>query len=245
MKKIHINCDLGEGAAFDAQLMPFLSACNIACGGHAGDEESIRRTIALAIANNVEVGAHPSYPDRENFGRKSLEISAEDLKASIKSQVKLLQKIAGERGVKLTHVKPHGSLYNDAAKEEKIAQLVLDSLSDIEGDFSLYAPFGSVISRLAKGKFKVVFEAFADRNYTQDLQLVSRANPEAVLHEKEAVFRHIFSMYSEGKIKAINDEEIYIKADTFCLHSDTKNSVEILKFLDLKLQENNIKIAKL
>ncbi|MDT0644333.1 5-oxoprolinase subunit PxpA [Zunongwangia sp. F363] len=245
MKKIHINCDLGEGATFDAELMPHISACNIACGGHAGDEESIRKTIHLAIENNVEIGAHPSYPDKENFGRNSLNISAEDLKASIKKQVKLVQKIAEQKGVKVTHVKPHGALYNDAAKNKKIAELVLESLNEVEGDFSLYAPFGSVISKLAEGKIKVVFEAFADRNYNPDLSLVSRSKKHAIIHEKEAVFEHVFRMYSEGKIQMESGEELPIKADTFCVHSDTENAVEILQFLQQKLRDKNVKLAKI
>ncbi|MDT0678373.1 5-oxoprolinase subunit PxpA [Autumnicola musiva] len=242
MKEIHINCDLGEGGDFDAELMPLISACNIACGGHAGNSVSISRTIDLAIANNVEIGAHPSYPDKENFGRKSLKLPDEDLIASIIEQVKLVKKIAEEKGGKISHVKPHGALYNDAAKNKKTAEIVLDSLRQIEGDFTLYAPYNSIISRLAKPEIKVVFEAFADRNYNADLSLVYRSKPNAIIHQEEAVFKHVFQMFSEGKIRNGNESEINIKADTFCLHSDTKNSVQILSFLNKNLLDRNVKI---
>ena len=115
MNYIHINCDLGEGGHYDQELMPLISACNIACGGHAGTLESMHQTVMLALENKVEIGAHPSYPDKENFGRISMEISAEDLKLSIVAQILSLKQIAEAEGGKLTHIKPHGALYNDAA----------------------------------------------------------------------------------------------------------------------------------
>ncbi|MDT0645973.1 5-oxoprolinase subunit PxpA [Zunongwangia sp. F260] len=244
MKKIHINCDLGEGGEYDDKLMPLISACNIACGGHAGNQETISRTIDLAIANNVEIGAHPSYPDKENFGRKSMLISEEELEESIINQVQLVQRIAAEKGAEMIHIKPHGALYNDAAKNEKVAKIVLNSLSKIGGNCALYAPYNSVISKLAKGEINVVFEAFADRNYNEDFSLVSRSDPQAVLHQKEDVFQHVFYMFSEEKVATLSGVKKNFKAYTFCLHSDTKNAVEILQYLDRKLVKMNIKIQK-
>ncbi|MDT0686630.1 5-oxoprolinase subunit PxpA [Autumnicola psychrophila] len=244
MKKIHINCDLGEGGAYDDKLMPFISACNIACGGHAGNLETISRTIDLAIENNVEIGAHPSYPNKENFGRKSMLISEEELEESIINQVQLVQRIAAEKGAEIIHIKPHGALYNDAAKDEKVAKIVLNSLGKINGNYALYAPFNSVISKLARGKIKVNFEAFADRNYNEDFSLVSRSDPQAVLHQKEAVFQHVFYMFSEEKVATLRGAKKSFKADTFCLHSDTKNAVEILHYLQQKLKDKDIQIKK-
>ncbi|MDT0688193.1 5-oxoprolinase subunit PxpA [Salegentibacter sp. F188] len=244
MRKIHINCDLGEGGEYDEELMPLISACNIACGGHAGDEEIIRKTIDLAIANNVEIGAHPSYPDKENFGRKSMIISEEKLEESVRNQVELVQRITAEKGVEVTHIKPHGALYNDAAKDEKIAKIILNSIRKTGSNYVLYAPYNSVISKLAKGEFKVILEAFADRNYNEDFSLVSRSKSQAVLHEKEDVFHHVFAMFSEEKMVALNGVKKDFKADTFCLHSDTKNAVEILNYLQLKLKGKNIEIKK-
>ncbi|SKB38378.1 UPF0271 protein [Salegentibacter holothuriorum] len=242
MKKIHINCDLGEGGDFDADLMPHISACNIACGGHAGNLDTMQQTIKLAVENNVEIGAHPSYPDKENFGRKPINISAEELQRSIVAQILSLKQLAEAEGVKLTHVKPHGALYNEAAKEEKTAQIIIDSLLEFDQNLALFCPLNSVIAKLAKWKIPIVFEAFADRNYNPDYSLVSRSKPNALISEKEAVFEHLFSMFSEGKITCENGAKISCNATTFCLHSDTPNSVEIINFLQKKFTEHNIKI---
>lgn len=242
MKEIDINCDLGEGGNYDHLLMPLISSCNIACGGHAGDLKTMEKTVDLAIANNTNIGAHPSYPDKENFGRSSIDISAGALKESIQNQIISLQNIAEKKGTKLHHVKPHGALYNDAAKDEKIAQIIIESLLEIGGDFSLFVPLNSVISEVAKGKINVIFEGFADRNYEADYSLVSRSKSNAVIEEKEAIFEHVFSMFQQQKIIAENGQILPCKATTFCLHSDTKNSVEILRFLHQKFSEENTKI---
>lgn len=245
MNYIHINCDLGEGGKYDAELMPLISACNIACGGHAGTLESMHQTVILAMENKVEIGAHPSYPDKENFGRISMEISPEDLKLSIVAQILSLKQIAEAEGGKLTHIKPHGALYNDAAKDENIAGIVVDAILEFEENFPVYSPQDSVISKLAEGKIKVIYEAFADRNYSQNYSLVSRSEPGALITQKELVFQHLFSMYSHRKISCENGQELACNATTFCLHSDTPDSVEILKYLHQKLGENNIKILRL
>lgn len=242
MKEIHINCDLGEGGDFDAALMSHISACNIACGGHAGNLETMRDTIRLAIENNVEIGAHPSYPDKENFGRQPMDISSEELKRTVVAQILSLKQLAEADGVKLTHVKPHGALYNEAVKDEKTAKIIVDAMLEFDQNLALFCPQNSVISNLAMGKIPVVFETFADRNYNTNYQLVSRSKPNALITEKEAVFKHVFSMFSEGKIHCENGEKLECKAGTFCLHSDTPNSVEIMLFLRKKFAENSIKI---
>lgn len=242
MQYIHINCDLGEGGENDAELMPMISACNIACGGHAGTVDSMYKTVALALEHNVEIGAHPSYPDKNNFGRESIEIPAEELKRSLVAQILSLKQIVESEGGKLSYIKPHGALYNDAAKDQDIARVVLDSVLEFGSDFNLFVPEKSVISSLEKGEIKLVLEAFADRNYNPDFSLVSRKNPGALITEKEAVFEHLFRMFSEGKIRCENGSEIVSNAETFCLHSDTPNAVEILQFLQIKLEEKGIKI---
>ncbi|MBE7639318.1 5-oxoprolinase subunit PxpA [Salegentibacter sp. BLCTC] len=242
MKEIHINCDLGEGGEFDAALMPHISACNIASGGHAGNLDTMQQTIKLAVEHGVEIGAHPSYPDKENFGRKTMEISAEELQRSIIAQILSLKQLAEAEGVKLTHVKPHGALYNEAAKDEKTAQIIIDSLLEFDQKIALFCPLNSVISKLARGKIPIVFEAFADRNYNPDYSLVSRSKSNALISQKEAVFEHLFSMFFEGKITSDNGSKISCSATTFCLHSDTPNSVEIMSFLEQKFAEHNVKI---
>lgn len=245
MKYIHINCDLGEGGENDAELMTLISACNIACGGHAGTVESMRETVALAIKNRVEIGAHPSYPDKENFGRISLEIHPEDLKRSIVAQIISLKQITESEGGKLVHIKPHGALYNDAATNEKIAEIVLNAIEEFDEDLPIYAPENSIISHLAKGRNKVIYEAFADRNYEDNYQLVSRQKNNALITEKEKVFDHLLEMFLEGKITGVTGRKIDCAANTFCLHSDTPNAIQILNFLEEKLRENNIHIFKI
>ncbi|MCF4102576.1 5-oxoprolinase subunit PxpA [Gillisia sp. M10.2A] len=241
---IHINCDLGEGGDFDAQLMPFISACNIACGGHAGTSKSMYETVCLANLNKVEIGAHPSYPDKENFGRLSLQISKKDLKDSLQHQIFNLQNIVQSQGAKISHFKAHGALYNDAAKDEKIADLLIDFLLEFDDNLPLFVPQNSVIYERGKNKIPMIFEAFADRNYNDDYSLVSRSESHALITQKEEVFKHVYSMIYQHKIICENEREIDCYAGTFCIHSDTPNSVEILQYLTCKLQENNLKIKK-
>ncbi|MDR5590668.1 5-oxoprolinase subunit PxpA [Christiangramia sp. SM2212] len=241
-KTIHINCDLGEGGKFDEELMPLISACNIACGGHAGNLETMHRTVRLAMEHNVEIGAHPSYPDRENFGRNHLEMSEDDLKLSIEGQILSLKQIAESEGGKLTHVKFHGALYNDAAIDENIARIVLECLEELGVDFKLYVPVNSKISELGMGKFHLFFEAFADRNYNENYSLVSRSENAALITKEEEVFQHVFSIYNDEKITTFSGKKITGKADTFCLHSDTPSSVEIIQFLHKKLAQKGVEV---
>ena len=240
MKKIHINCDLGEGGEHDKELMPLISACNVACGGHAGTVETMQHTVDLAMKHNVEIGAHPSYPDKENFGRISFSMDPEELKRSLVAQILSLKQIAEAEGATLSHVKPHGALYNDAQKDENIAALVIESILEFNDPLPLYAPENSAISKLAEGKLKVVFEAFADRKYHADGSLVSRSKPGAVLTKKEEVYEQLSRMIFDSEILCINGQTIPCNATTFCIHSDTENSVEILKYVNEKFQERGI-----
>lgn len=244
MEFIHINCDLGEGGEDDDKLMPLISACNIACGGHAGTGESMRETVALALKNNVEIGAHPSYPDKVHFGRLSLKIDQEELKRSLFAQILSLKQITEALGGKLHHVKPHGALYNDAAKDERIANIIIETIEEFDEKLPVYAMENSAISGLAKGRINVVLEAFGDRNYEENYKLVSRQESDALITKKEEVFEHIFEMFSHKNIRLKYGKIIPCNATTFCLHSDTPNAVEILNYLNEKFRVNNVKIRK-
>lgn len=241
--KIDINADVGEGVGNEESLMPYLSSCNIACGGHTGDFDSMSIVVQLAKKYQVKIGAHPSFPDTLNFGRKVLDISPLDLFDSLVSQVIDLNNIVEAEGLHLNHIKPHGALYNLAVKDEKTAKVILNVVKSFPQPLKLYAPYKSVIAKLAKSKnIEVVFEGFADRNYNEDLSLISRQKKDALITNKENIFKHVFKMVLEQKISTINEVEVELLVDTVCVHGDTENAHSILEFLYHNLEANNIKI---
>jgi len=240
---IDLNADLGEGAGNDVLLMPYLSSCNIACGVHAGDGEIIQKTIGLALQNNVKMGAHPSFPDRKNFGRLPMEMPEVELRKSIVDQVKRVSDIVGEMGGRLHHVKPHGALYNMAAVREDIAQIILSTLCEFDS-LILYAPFGSIISNLAKKEgIQVYYEVFADRNYNDDFTLVSRTHSRAILHDPSTIAAHVIRMIKDHSVKTISGNLLPIEANTICIHGDNPHAVEIVKVLHSKLKEAGIEVS--
>jgi len=244
MKTIDINCDLGEGIENEELLMPYVSSCNIACGGHYGNKNTIRNTIELALNNSVKIGAHPSFPDKENFGRKRMEISSKELKKSITSQLDLITSQLAFFQTKLHHIKAHGALYNLIAKDIKVAAIYLDSIKEYADHVYLYVPYNSVIGELAKERnFNVKYEVFADRNYNNDLSLVTRTNSNALITEPKNVINHVLNMIQNNTVRTLKNENISIIADTFCIHGDTKNAFLILKELTSFLKLQNIKIA--
>ncbi len=240
---VDINADVGEGIGNEANLMPYLSSCNIACGGHAGDVSTMTKVVKLAKKHNVKIGAHPSFPDKANFGRVDMKISAADLYSSLEQQVRTLQNVLHSENVQLHHIKPHGALYNLAVKNEKIAKVIIEVIKSIAMPVKLYAPYKSIIAELAnKENIQVIFEAFADRNYNEDLSLVSRKNDNALLIDKDEVLFHVLHMSKHKKVKTISGVEVPIKASTFCVHSDTKNAIEILNYLNQELPKFQIEI---
>jgi UPF0271 protein len=242
-KTVDINADVGEGLGNEALLMPYLSSCNIACGGHAGDAKTMTEVVRLAKDHKVKIGAHPSFPDVLNFGRAVMDISAADLYSSLKSQIRSLRQILHNENAQLHHIKPHGALYNLAAKDEKTARIIIEVVKSIAMPIQLYVPYNSVISKLAEQeKISVTFEAFADRNYEENLSLVSRKKEDAILQESSKILNHVLGMIYREKVTAINGVEVPIKASTFCVHGDTKNAFGILEFLSKELPKYNVKI---
>lgn len=238
---VDINADVGEGLNNEAQLMPYLSSCNIACGGHAGDKETMIQVVKLAKKHKVKIGAHPSFPDKQNFGRQIVQMSCADLYTSLKQQVRSLISILRTEHVTLHHIKPHGALYNLAAVDEKTANVIIEVVKSIAMPLYLYVPYGSIIADLAKkGSIKITYEAFADRNYNEDLTLVSRTKSNAIITEPEEVFKHVYKMISEQKVKTISGVEVGIKADTFCVHGDHPEAFKILQFLTENLHKNKV-----
>ncbi|MEO9476101.1 MAG: 5-oxoprolinase subunit PxpA [Cyclobacteriaceae bacterium] len=230
-KNFDLNCDVGEGIGQDDLIMPFLDACSIACGGHAGDGDSMKLAVELALTNNVSIGAHPSFPDRDTFGRAMMKISPEHLTESLCSQVADLAAICKKSGTNLSHIKIHGALYNLAAKDETTTQLILKALKDYR-HLPFLAPDKSVFFELAESNGrKVKREAFADRHYNQDRSLVSRSQQNAVITNPRLAQAQVSSIVQFGWVKSINGANVNLNAETFCVHGDNPNAVEILEAL--------------
>jgi len=241
---IDINCDVGEGIGNELKLMPMISSCSIACGGHAGDPAIIKETIRLASLHFVHIGAHPSYPDKPNFGRKVMDISLSDLQKSLEEQINSVQFELRKSVATLNHVKAHGALYNKAAVDVETAQCLIDAVKSTTKDIWLYAPYGSILAEMAlKQGLRVRYEAFIDRNYNKDLTLVSRDKPDAVISDAKKVLKHLLRMITKHKVKTIEGERVDIKAKTYCVHGDNPNAIRILKYLSKKLPNFGIKIS--
>ena len=236
---LNINCDLGEGLNNEHIIMPLIDSCNIACGGHAGDNGSMIECVEISIKNNVKIGAHPSYPDKINFGRKKIDISPSELSYSIISQIESLETIADSYGLELNHIKAHGALYNQMIIDAELSNFYLDTIKDFKNKCSLYIPYKSEIEKIALKKgFSIIYEAFGDRNYNDDLSLVSRNNENALITDPESVVNHIKTIKETETVKTINGNYKKIKFDTICIHSDTNNSIEILKKINQEFDES-------
>jgi len=229
---ISFNCDLGEGIGNDALIMPYLSTCSIACGGHFGNASTIQTAVELALRHKVKIGAHPSYPDKISFGRQSLSISSNALQQSLREQLSLFSKILLKNNTDLHHIKAHGALYNDVTKNEKLALTFLETISIYKDQCVLFVPGQSVIKDLAiQQGFLIALEAFADRNYTDDLQLVSRSQANAIIHEPKSVVAHVAEIINTNHLTTITGKKLPLQAETFCIHGDHKNAVEIARQL--------------
>jgi UPF0271 protein len=244
--KIDLNCDVGETffdrlVGKDAQLMPLISSCNIACGFHGGDPKTIENTLLLAAKYQVKVGAHPSFPDLENFGRTYMRLSSEELKACLRYQITALRGMADLQGVRLVHVKPHGALYNAAAVDFDLAVQIAEVIQEFD---LLYV--GMAQSEMEKAAQHVqlpfVREAFADRSYTSHGTLLPRDQPNAVLTDFSLVVEQSLNIVKKGRVISSNNEEIPIVADTLCVHGDTKNALELLMALRAAFENHGIRV---
>ena len=216
---MQINCDLGEGIGNDAVLMPYIDEANIACGFHAGDAFTMRETVALCIRHGVKMGAHPSYLDRENFGRKEIELSPEEIYLLVKKQIETLNQIIKTAGGTLNHVKPHGALYNTSARNEAVAKAIAKAVKDVNGDLILFGLKGSLSIKVAQAMgLQIAEEAFADRRYESDGSLSPRSQPGACFTD----------------IQDVLDQVEKIKADTWCIHGDGPHALEFAKALKAK-----------
>lgn len=243
MTTIDLNADLGEGDAFDLELLGIVSSCNIACGGHAGDEQSMIETVRAAIAHNVAVGAHPSYPDREGFGRRSGYAAGEALLASLCEQIEALRRIADVAGTEVMHVKPHGALYNDAAADKELAEIVAEAIQHTAKTACLVGPPGSELQQAAsRHDLPFVGEAFVDRAYTPEGRLVARSESGAVHDDINTITTQAVGLAMNGRVTARNGDIIEVAADTLCIHGDTHNAREVAQAVRDVLTANGVDI---
>ncbi|MEP6823016.1 MAG: 5-oxoprolinase subunit PxpA [Chthoniobacterales bacterium] len=241
---VDLNSDLGEGAGHDAELLQLVSSANIACGRHAGSPEMMRESIRAAQELGVAVGAHPSFVDRENFGRREMTLPGEEVFRLVREQLADFQKAADSLGVRPRHVKPHGALYNMAARDEEIADAIVRAVVSVDPKLVIFATATSSLARLAMAsEVRVAREVFADRNYLADGSLVPRDRSDALLHDAEAAANRVYGMLRDGKVRAIDGSEVRVEADTICVHGDTPGAVEFAQQLRLALHQMGIVVA--
>ena len=237
-----INCDMGEIPRLlkdnvYSDLMDHVTSINLACGGHAGDLSMMRELIRIAKRKNVRIGAHPSYPDRENFGRLVLEMDSEELLRSICDQVRSLIKIAEEESVSISHIKPHGALYDQAAKDAHLARVIGSAVDRVEPDLDIICLSGSSMVRILEDMgLKVVQEAFADRTYERDGGLRDRRSDRALITDPQKAADQARSIIEDKKVITFDGSEISVQAQTLCIHSDTPNAIAIAQEVRLVLQ---------
>lgn len=243
MHLVDINCDLGEGYNNDEVIMPFISSASIACGYHAGDENTMRKTVDLCIKYGVAIGAHPSFPDKENFGRTEMNIPVNEVYQLVSDQIIHLSNIAKEKITRLHHVKPHGALYNMAAKNSLLAATIAKAVKYIDPSLILFGLANSYsISEAKKIGLKTASEVFADRNYEDDGSLTSRKLPNALIEDPDEAIARVLQMIKTKTVRSVSGKLISINAETICIHGDGTHAVEFAKTIYQQLKQASIEI---
>ncbi len=245
MKRIDVNADVGEGfAAVDAALVPMLSSANIACGGHAGDAGTMAACVALCIAHGVAIGAHPSYPDREGFGRRDMKLAECEIRSAVSAQIEALAAIAAAAGAVLTHVKPHGALYNRAAVDPALATAIAVAVRDVDPSLALVGLAGSRLPEAGRrAGLRVLCEGFADRRYTRQGLLVSRSEADAVIVAPEDLRAQLISMVLHHRVQSRDGIPVPLDIDTVCLHGDGPHAVEFAHLVREVLADAGVQIS--
>jgi UPF0271 protein len=249
--EININCDLGEKSKFhstenDLALLNIVNSANIACGFHAGDDETMKIVIKNSKANGVSIGAHPSFNDPENFGRKRIDLNSLDIKKLIIDQYEILQNFAQEQNEKVTHIKPHGALNNMACEDLELATTLANTIYDIDKNIIYLVPTGSKMEITAKKlNMKIACEIFADRNYEDDGNLVSRSKPNALIIDPIIAKEHVFNMVKNQSLNCISGKKIPCEIDSICIHGDNKSSLDTAKIIKQNLTDNGLELKPL
>ena len=244
MIAVDLNADLGEGCGSDAALLQLVSSANIACGFHAGDAQTMLACVREALKNGVSIGAHPSFPDRENFGRTAMTLPPETVYAQVLYQIGGLAAIVRAEGGQLRHVKPHGMLYNQAAKDRDLADAIARAISTIDPDLILVGLAGSELIR-AGTRYGLITreEVFADRGYQADGSLVPRTQAGALIADEDQALAQTLEMIQRGRVKSITGEWTTVHAQTVCIHGDVEHALAFARRLRTEFEENNIKIS--
>lgn len=243
-KRIDFNCDLGEGCGDDAAIAPWISSASIACGGHAGDAATMRAAVTLCVEHGVAIGAHPSFEDRTHFGRRELPTTPGQVEVLVQRQIETLAETSARAGARLQHVKPHGALYNLAARDDAVAGAVAVAVRAVDPALRLYALAGSRLLRAGRDAgLQVAAEAFAERRYARDGQLAARDLPGAVIGGLEAALAQVRAILREGAVHAIDGSRVPIQADTLCLHGDRADAAQFARDLRTALDTEGITVA--
>ena len=233
--EVNINCDLGENSKFcstenDPLLLKIVNSANIACGYHAGDKQTMEKTIKISKENGVSIGAHPSFNDPENFGRKRLNLPSGEISKLIIDQINILSNIATNSGTKVTHVKPHGALNNMACEDYELAKIISESIIQVNKDLIFLVPTGSQMEKVGKKLgMKTATEIFADRNYEDDGNLVSRSKKNALITDPEIAKKHVIKMVENQALNCLSGKQIPCEIDSICVHGDGKSAVSTAK----------------
>lgn len=247
LRRLDLNSDMGEretaeGLALDAALMPLITSVNIACGGHAGNRNLIRRTASLAQQHGVVVGAHPGLPDRQSFGRIERDVTSNDIRCLVSEQVRTCSRVLDDEGLRLRHVKPHGALYNMAARDEGIAQAIVTAVCEVDRSLLLYALAGSVLAHVGEAAgLTVVHEGFADRAYRGNGQLVSRSETGAVIEDEDGVRAQLHQLI-HGNVMTVDGTLIPVSIQSLCLHSDTPDALVLARMIRKELERTGIEV---
>lgn len=232
--QIDFNCDMGEGTGNDEQIMPYITSANIACGYHAGDENTIRSIVDLALKHGVNIGAHPSFDDKENFGRKEMHLPLQDVYALMIQQLVKMDSITKEKGATLYHIKPHGALYNMAAKDAAMSKTIATAVKDFNKNLVIYGLSGSFLICEAKAiGLKTANEVFADRTYDDDGNLTPRSQGGALIEDEEKALAQVLQMINEGSVISVSGKRVSIVAETICIHGDGKHALSFAKKISL------------
>jgi len=249
--EININCDLGESSKFhstknDPLLLEIVNSANIACGYHAGDKATMENTIKISKKNNVSIGAHPSFNDPENFGRKRVNLPSKDVKKLIIDQIDILSNIADKNSIKVTHVKPHGALNNMACENYDLAKIIADSILEVNKNLIFLVPAGSQMEKAGKKlQMKVASEIFADRNYEDDGNLVSRSKKNAMITDPNIAKKHVIKMVQNQSINCFSGKQIPCEIDSVCVHGDGLNAVQTSKIIKDGLIQSSVNLLPL